>query len=126
MQRIKQLLRIFGPELIRINELIKTARSAVLKNRTERGVVFYGVILDFFENMTLVARRRERVWGFLAIFLVAQPSPKRSVLVQKKSLASCQQCRHSVEPRALTCPFKQSDLIAWSLLIGQPAHKYLR
>jgi len=64
-------------------------------------------------------------WGFLAIFLVAQLSPKRGVLVQKDSLASCQRCRHSVEPRALSCPFKHSDLIAWSLLSWHPTHKYL-
>jgi len=79
-----------------------------------------------FENTTLVARQREHFRGFLAIFLVAQISPRRGVLVQKNSLASCQRCRHSVEPRALTCPFKQSDLIAWSLLSSHPTHKYLR
>jgi len=65
--------------------------------------------------MTLVARWREQFRGFLAIFLVAQLSPKRGVLVHKNSLASCQRCRHSVEPRALTCPFKHSDLLAWLL-----------
>jgi len=68
------------------------------------------------ENMTLVPRRREHFRGFLAIFLVAQLSPKRGVIVHKNSLASCQRSRHSVEPRALTCPLKHSDLIAWSLL----------
>jgi len=36
------------------------------------------------------------------------------VSVHKTSLASCQRCRHSVQPRALKCPFKQSDLSAWS------------
>jgi len=77
-----------------------------------------------FENMTLVASRREH---FRAIFLVAQLSPRRGVLEQMNSLASCQRRRHSVEPRALMCPFKHSDLIAWSLfkLIGHPTHKYL-
>jgi len=49
-----------------------------------------------FENTTLVARRREHFLGLLAIFLVAQLSPKRGVLVHKNSLASCQRCRHSV------------------------------
>jgi len=63
--------------------------------------------------------------GFFAFFLVAQPSPKRGVLVHKNSLASCQRCRHSVEPRALMCPLKHSDLIAWSLLSWHPTHKYL-
>ena len=75
--------------------------------------------------MTLVARRREHFLGFWVIFLVAQLSPKIGVLVQKNSLASCQRYGHSVEPRSLTCPFKHSDLIAWSLLIGHPTHKYL-
>ena len=36
--------------------------------------------------MTLVARRREHFWIFLAIFLVAQLPPKRGVLVHKNSL----------------------------------------
>jgi len=75
--------------------------------------------------MTLVERRREYFQGFLAIFLVAQLYLKRGVLVHKNSLDSCQRCRHSVEPRALTCPFKHSDLIAWSLLSWHPTHKYL-
>jgi len=72
-----------------------------------------------FENVTVVARRKEHFWGFLAIFLVAQLPPKRGVLVQKNSLACYQRCRHSVEPRALTCPFKQSNLSAWSYLNPQ-------
>ena len=55
-----------------------------------------------------------------AVFLLA------GVLVRKNSLASCQRCRHSVEPRALTCTFKHSDLIAWSLLSWHPTHKYFR
>ena len=65
-----------------------------------------------FENTILVPRRRKHFQGFLAIFLVAQLSPKRGVLVHKNSLASCQRCHHSVKPRALTCPFKHSDRIA--------------
>jgi len=59
------------------------------------------------------------------MFLVAQLSPKRGVLLHKNSLASCHRYRHSVEPRALTFPFKHSDLIAWSLLSWHPTHKYL-
>ena len=39
---------------------------------------------------------------------------RRGVLVHKNSLASYQRCSHSVEPRALTCPFKQSNLRVWS------------
>jgi len=86
---------------------------------------FFAASAAKFENTTLVARRREHFRVFLAIFLVDQLSPKRVVLVHKNSLASCQRCRHSVEPRALTCPFKHSYLIAWSLLSWHPTHKYL-
>ena len=100
----KQLLRIFGPELIRINSSIKTAQSDVFLRHQPRN----------FENVTSVARRREHFRGLLAIFLVAQILPKRGVWVHKNSLASYQRCRHSIEPRALTCPFKQSNLSAWS------------
>jgi len=52
---------------------------------------------------------------FLVIILVAQLPTKRGVLVHKNSLASCQWCCHSVEPRALMCPFNQFKLRASSL-----------
>jgi len=96
-----------------LNELIKTARSAVSKNRS---FFFLQRQPRNFENTTLVARRRKHFREVLAIFLVAQLLLKRGVLVHKNSLASCQRCRHSVEPRALTFSFEHSDLIAWSLL----------
>ena len=102
---------MFGPELIRINSLIKTARSAFSKNRA---VFFLRRQPRNFENVTLVARRKVHFRGFWAIFLVAQLPPKTGVLVHKNSLASYQRCSHSVEPHALTCPFKQSNLSAWS------------
>jgi len=127
-QCIEQLVRIFGPELIRINELIKTARSAVSNTlRYQKPAVFFLRRQPRnFENVTLLAAcRREHFWGFWAIFWVAQLSPTRGVLVHKNSLASCQRCRHSVEPRAMTCPFKQSNLSAWSLMTWHPTHKYL-
>jgi len=79
----KQVLKIFGPKLIRINLLIKTVRSAVSKNRVERS------FFSDFENTKLVARRRTHFQVFPAIFLVAQLCPKRGVLVHKISLASC-------------------------------------
>jgi len=81
-----------------------------------RGATFSFLLRQpqIFENVTLVARRREYFRGFLAIFLVAQLSQKRGVLVHKKSLASGQRYRHSVEPRALTCPLQQSNLSARS------------
>jgi len=50
---------------------------------------------------------------------------QKRCFIHKNSLASCQRCRHSVEPRALTCPFKQSNLSFWSLLSWHPTHKYL-
>jgi len=65
-QWIKQLVRIFGPELIRINTLNKTARSTVSKNRSERDF-FAEVRRDIFENVTLVARQKEHFRGFGAI-----------------------------------------------------------
>ena len=88
-------------------------RSAVSKNRVERGF-FLRCQPRNFENVTLVARRRMHFRGFLPVFLVAQLPLKRGVVVHKNSLASYQQCSHSVEPRALTCPFKQSNLSSWS------------
>ena len=83
---------------------LKTARSSVL---------FWGRQRNF-ENVALVARQRKHFRGVLAIFLVDQLPPKRGVLVHKNLLASCQRCCHSVAPRALTCPFKQSNVSAWS------------
>ena len=79
----KQVLKIFGPKLIRINLLIKTVRSAVSKNRVERS------FFSDFENTKLVARRRTHFQVFPAIFLVAQLCPKTGVLEHKISLASC-------------------------------------
>ena len=49
------------------------------------------------------------------IFVYSTPS-KRGVLVHKNSLASCPRYCHSIGSRALTCPSKQSNLSAWSLL----------
>jgi len=62
-QSMKQLVRIFGPKLIRIESLIKTVRGAVSNDdfflrRQPRN----------FSNVTIVARRRKHFGGFLAIF----------------------------------------------------------
>ena len=48
--------------------------------------------------------------GFPGDILGFSTSSKRGVLVHKNSLASCPRCHHNIEPRALTCPFKQSVL----------------
>jgi len=117
----KQLLRIFGYELIRMNGLIKIMRSAVSKNFA---VFFLRRQPRDFQKVALVARRRWHFREFLAIFLVAQ-LPQRGILVHKISLAYCQRCRQSVESRALTCPCKQSNLGAWSLLSWHFKHTYL-
>jgi len=94
---------------------VKKTTSRNLWPRTARSAVFFFRCQPRnLENVTLIVRRREHFRGFLAIFLVAQLPPKKAVLVHKNSLASCQRCRHSIEPRALTCPFKQSNLSAWS------------
>jgi len=45
--------------------------------------------------------------------------PRGGVLANKNSFASCERCRHSVESRTLTCPFKQSNLSAWSRRVTQ-------
>jgi len=63
-----------------------------------------------------------QVW---AIFWVAELPSKRGILVHKNSLACCQRYCHSVESRALTCPFKHSNLSVWSLLSWHLIHTYL-
>jgi len=64
--------------------------------------------------------------GVLDNFFGCSIPSKRGVQVHKNAVASCQRCpsRHSVEPLALTCPFKQNDLSAWSLFGWHPAHKF--
>ena len=76
-----------------------------------------------FENVTLVARRREDFRVYLANFRL--PLPKRVNSVHNNLFASCQRYRHSVESRALMSPFEQSDLSAWSLLSWHPTHTYV-
>jgi len=105
-----------APKLIRINELIKTARSAGFKKQRRARLLVLRRQPRNFENMTLVAHRRVHFRGFLAIFLVVQLPPKRGILLHKNSLASYQRWSHSIEPRALPCPFKQSNLSAWSYI----------
>jgi len=92
----------------------------LLLSRTRRSVVHptWSFISD-------ISSASDRVFpGFLGHFFGCLTPSKRGVLVHKNPVASCQRCRHSVEPRALTCPFKQMDLSAWSLLGWQPAHEY--
>ena len=93
-------------------------RSAVTKNGVERGFFPWNL-----ENMTLVARRRES--GVLWRSLRLLKSLERGVWVHTNSLSSFQRYRHSVESRALTCPFEQSNLSAWSLWNWHATHIHI-
>jgi len=70
--------------------------------KTARSAVFFAASAAILlcENVTLVAHRIRHFRFFLAIIVVSQFPPTRGVLVHQNSLASCQPCRHSVEPRA--------------------------
>ena len=50
--------------------------------KTARSSVFFLRRPPNFENVTLVARRKEHFWGFVVIFLVGQLPPKRGILVE--------------------------------------------
>jgi len=97
---------------------IQTTLCAVLKTAQRR---FFSDTEKFWERDISSAWER----AFPGVFLVAQLPQNRQVLVKKNSLASCQRCRHSVESRALTFSFKQSNLSVWSLLSWHPTHTYL-
>jgi len=89
----RQLLRMFGPELIRINSLIETASAAK------------------FWKRDISSASESTFPGFFGdIFGCSAPYCS----LHKNLLASYNRCSHSVAPRALTCPFKQSNLSAWS------------
>jgi len=102
--------------LSRINSLIdKPARSAVSTNRTKRGVLFAAP----------VCASQKVFLGFFGDFFVAKLPLKRDVLVHNNHLLFVHWCRHSVKPCALTCPFKPSNLSAWSLLSWHPTRIHL-
>jgi len=103
MQWIKQLLRICGPELIRIKSLVN------------KSFFFAASAAKFWKRHSDVSGASETAFsGGFGHFFGCSTAPKSGVLAHKNSLASCQRCRHSVEPepRAQTCPFKQSNLSA--------------
>ena len=54
------------------------------------------------------------IWG--DFFCCSTPSKKGGVSIHKNAFASCQLVSSQGQSRALTCPFKQSNLSAWSLL----------
>jgi len=73
----------------------------------------------------LVLRQRQLLRGFLDNLYCGWTTSKRGVLVRKNSLASCQRCRHGVEPRALTRPSKQNNQSSWSLLSWHNTDAYI-
>jgi len=111
---------MFGPELIRINSLINELKPC--------GARFHAVFLasaaKFWIHDISSASEKEFPVFFGDIFACSTLSKKRCFSTQEFT-RFFQRCRHSVEPRTLTCPFKHSDLIARSLLSWHPTHKYL-
>jgi len=105
----KQLLSILGRELIQINKVIKTARSVV--SQYLRFFFLCGVSREILETWHEYHVGENISRGFWYFFWLLN-SLQRGILVHKNSLASCQRYCHSVESRALTCPFKQSNLSA--------------
>jgi len=87
LQWRKQLLRIFGPELIRINwlinSLIKTARSAVSKNRAERGFLFAASAAKFWKHDISSASERAFPGFFCDFFGCSTLSKKRYFSTQE-------------------------------------------
>ena len=72
------------PRVIRINELIKTAQSAVSKHCTERDFFDLRRHLQKFENVTWEARQRMHFRGFFGkIFVCSTPSKKRCFSTQE-------------------------------------------
>jgi len=73
-----------------------------------------GVSHEILKKHNISSASERAFLGFFGDNFGCSTLSKRGVLVRKNSLASCQWCRHSVEPRALTCPFNHSDLY-WSM-----------
>ena len=107
------------PELIRINEWIKTYG---FKKPT---VYFSAASAAKIWKCDISSAPETAFLGVFGDFFACSTPSKRGVLVHKNSLASCQRCRHGVEPCALTCPFKHINLIGWSLLSWHVTHTYL-
>jgi len=88
-------------------------------------ILYYEPITKFWKCEISSHLVLESISGFWGRFFGCWTASKRGALVHNNSLASYQGCRHSIELRALTCLFKQSNLIAWSLLSWHPTHTYL-
>jgi len=105
---------------------VKPVRSAVSQKRVERVFVFAASAAKLCKR-DISSASETAFPGVLGdfFFLYLPPKEGRGILVHKNSLASYQRYCHSVDSCALTRPFKQSNLSAWSLLSGHPTHTYL-
>jgi len=75
----KQLLKMFGPELIRINSLIKSARSAISKIR-----VFFAALAAKFWKGDISSASERAFPGVLGdVFGCSTPSKKRCFSIQE-------------------------------------------
>jgi len=118
----KQVLRIFGPELIRIS-INQNCTKCGFETLCRAGALFLRREPRNFENMTLVTRRKEHFGGFLAIFGLLN-SQKRYFSTQE---FTCSLSTVSSQRRVTrsNVSFKQSDLSVWSQLSLHPTHTYL-
>jgi len=78
----KQVLKIFGPESIRINLLIKTTQSTVSKKCAKHNLFCQRQPRNY-EKLTLVARRRERFRVFWPFFWLLNSLQKRCFSTQE-------------------------------------------
>ena len=94
------------------NPILKTVWSVVYLFK------FAGPAAKFWESDPLL-------FAFFSQFFLVAEIPQRGGLVHENSLTFCQLCCHNVESRALSCPFKQSNLSAWSPLSWHSTHTHL-
>jgi len=80
---------------------------------------------QIFVPKTSVHKAFQQITAWL-LLIIKFNEVNMMALLHKNSLASCQRYRHSVESCTLTCPFKQSNLSAWSLLSWNPTNTYLQ
>ena len=117
---------MFDPELIRINWLIdlliKTARSAVSKNRA---VFFFAAsAAKFWKHDNSSASEKAFPGVFDDIFGCSTLSKKRCFSAEEftRFLSTVSSQRRATR---YVVSFQQGDLSAWSLFSWHPTHKYL-
>ena len=106
-----------------MNEWIRTAQSAVLKNLAERSFFFATLAAKSWKRH--MSRSLERAFPKVFGNSFCCWTPSKTEGFQYTTIYSLlgNWCYHSVESRAL--PFKQSDLRAWSLLSWHLTHTHL-